>query len=845
MKLDKVEFSIIIPTHNSELGIKKSIDSIINQTLDFKRNVEIIIVDINSEDNGKEICYEYINKYPENIFYHQLDESDSISAKNIAIENACGRFICFLEPHDYFSKDALLNLLKFANRYEEVDLISLPIFYYKNGRKERYLNYNVRNTKKINLIDNPQYSQLLGMSTFFKKESAANIEFLNAANENITFFSEILINNPVLGICSAGSYFASNIDEKIYPYDNTFYLEEYDSFIQYNFDYLKEKCFSEFREIPYFIQFNFINHLRWLLSVKKTSENVDLKRLIENIGHIDDDILLNNMLLKRELKIASFLIKYNNELNNGLMEKLGLNTVFVDIYDIVDDKLHILASTINSTARKINILINNESVNTKELKFPQKYNPILGYDLLHDYSLECVIPIDTSHEFRLKFEQNNTQLHIDFSRPCNFSKKAGYAKTKHYLSILKNDTIIIEKKTSLKWIRQEMKSLINMVKNHESGFIKAIPFRMAYMLSYPFLKNKKIWFFMDRPDEADDNGLALFKYAIGKDEDIDKYFILDRENKEYENIKKIGNVIAYKSLKHRFLGMYAENIITSHPDNEIIYPFWGGYPFFAGLLKSNNMFLQHGVLKDDISSWLNKASMNLSLFVTSSTKEYESIFKYPYNYDKDTVQTLGLPRYDTLKNQKNKKQVIIMPSWRKDLNHKSKEYIKENEFFKRFNSLINNKRLIENARQNNYEIIFRPHPNVYNFIDLFEENDYVKIDYDKTKYQTLFGNGSLMITDYSSVAFDFAYLYKPVLYYHYGNDYHFDLENSYFNYETMGFGEVAKTEDELVNLIIDYIENDCNLKDEYHARISEYFLYNDKNNCKRVYDRIKEINLKD
>ena len=384
-----------------------------------------------------------------------------------------------------------------------------------------------------------------------------------------------------------------------------------------------------------------------------------------------------------------------------------------------------------------------------------------------------------------------------------------------------------------------------MCKNHETNFYKALPFRIAYMLTYPFLKDKKIWFYMDRPNESDDNGLALFKYSMKQNEKIDKYFILDSHNTEFNNIKKIGKVISYKSLKHRLLGLYVENIITSHPDNEIIYPFWGGYPFFAGLMKSNNIFLQHGILKDDISDWLNKKNMNLSFFLVSSEKEYVSIFRYPYNYDEQIIQLKGLPRYDNLKNVEDKHEIIIMPSWRRYLTGKSHSYIEETEYFKRFNSLINNEKLIQKARENNYEIIFRPHPNVYKFIELFDENDYVKIDYEKTKFQTLFNNGSLLITDYSSVAFDFAYLYKPVIYYQYLDDYHFDVEKSFFNYETMGMGDICKSEEEIVDSIIDYIENQCRIKEKYIKRIDDFFLFNDKNNCKRVHEAIKEVPLKD
>ena len=186
-----------------------------------------------------------------------------------------------------------------------------------------------------------------------------------------------------------------------------------------------------------------------------------------------------------------------------------------------------------------------------------------------------------------------------------------------------------------------------------------------------------------------------------------------------------------------------------------------------------------------------------------------------------------------------------MPTWRRDLEKRSNEYIVQTEYFRTFNSLINNEKLIKFARENDYEIIFRPHPNVYNFIEEFDKNDYVKIDYERVKYQTLFNQGSILITDYSSVAFDFAYLKKPVLYYHYGGDFHFNLDESYFDYETMGFGEICRNEDELVNLIIENIKNNCKIEEKYEKRIDKFYAFTDKNNCKRVYDEIKKIPLKD
>ncbi len=845
--MKKFDFSVIFITCNSELGIKKSIDSIINQTHDFGDAIEIIIIDNDSTDNTEAICNSYVEKYPNNIKYCQLGTTNFTESLNIGVEKSSGKYITFLEPHDYYSRNTFRSILDFTDKNEEVDLISVPILFFKNEKNWNYLKYKIKKSETINLLKQPKFAQLLGLSTFVKRNSIGNVEFLDSDNRNITFFSEILLNNPNLGIVKNGTYFSNNIDEKIYPPDDiSFSGEDYENFIEFNFNNIIEKSLSEFSSIPQFIQYNLVNHLRWILAIEKTPEKLDLSKLSKNIQYIDDDILLDNNLLENEHKIFSFLLKYDNEINEDLKEKLGLNTIFIDNYDIINNNLKILASTFSISYRNIDIYVNGKMATKNELKFPQKDEYSLNQKYVEYYSIESTIPLDVTKKFKIEFKEGNKRLHIDFSRPCNFSKIVGYAKTKHYLSILKNDAILIEKKTTAKWLKQELKSLVHIVKEHETGFEKAIPFRIAYMIGYPFLRNKRIWFYMDRPNESDDNGLALFKYAVKQDDgNIDKYFILSSKNKDFKNIQKIGKVIPYKSLKHRYLGMFVENIITSHPDNEVIYPFWGGYPFFAGLLKSNTLFLQHGVLKDNISSWLNKSSMNLSLFLTSAHTEYESIIDFPYNYDEDVIQLLGLPRYDTLENKKDKKQIIIMPSWRRNLDHKSKEYVKRNEFFKKLNSLINNEKLIDKAKEYEYEIIFRPHPKVYEYIDLFDKNDYVKIDYDKVKYQTLFNNGSLMVTDYSSVAFDFAYLYKPVIYYHYGSDYHFDLEDSYFDYETMGFGEIVKTEDELVDLIIEYIENECKIKEKYHRRISKFFLFDDKNNCKRVHDKIKEIPLKD
>ena len=57
----------------------------------------------------------------------------------------------------------------------------------------------------------------------------------------------------------------------------------------------------------------------------------------------------------------------------------------------------------------------------------------------------------------------------------------------------------------------------------------------------------------------------------------------------------------------------------------------------------------------------------------------------------------------------------------------------------------------------------------------------------------------------------------------------------------MAFGEIVNNQDGLIDLIEDYLDNGCKMKDEYIKRVENFFAFNDKNNCKRVYDLAKKL----
>lgn len=248
---------------------------------------------------------------------------------------------------------------------------------------------------------------------------------------------------------------------------------------------------------------------------------------------------------------------------------------------------------------------------------------------------------------------------------------------------------------------------------------------------------------------------------------------------------------------------------------------------YEGLNTYKFCFLQHGVTKDDISWWIKKFHKNLFMFLTVSDLERNSIVNGHYNYEEDRIPVLGFPRYDNLSNDP-KNEILFIPTWRRDLN--TPENIIQSDYLKSLNSFLNNEKLNKAVEEMGYTLVFRPHPELWKFLDFFNIN-HVRLS--QEPYQEMFKTASLMITDYSSVAFDFAYLKKPVIYYQDGN-YHYG--KGYYDYETMGFGKVIFDEDELVDKVIEYMKNGCVMEDEYKKRVDSFFKFTDKNNCKRVYE---------
>ena len=143
-----------------------------------------------------------------------------------------------------------------------------------------------------------------------------------------------------------------------------------------------------------------------------------------------------------------------------------------------------------------------------------------------------------------------------------------------------------------------------------------------------------------------------------------------------------------------------------------------------------------------------------------------------------------------------------------------------------------------------YKGMFVVHPcNIENAKD-FEENAIFKINNKIADYQEIFKKSKLLITDYSSVPFDFAYLRKAIIYTQFDKKNFFQSHTytqGYFSYEKDGFGPVLYNYEDTINEIIKSIKDNCKVEKKYLNRINNFYTYDDKKNCERVYNEIKKI----
>lgn len=119
-----VKISIIIPIYNCEKFLKRCVDSVRNQ---ISINDEIILVNDGSTDSSLKICQEY-QKKDNRVKVINKKNSGVSASRNMALEVAKGKYVCFLDSDDYLNEGYFKFIDEILEKYKDIEMINFGFF---------------------------------------------------------------------------------------------------------------------------------------------------------------------------------------------------------------------------------------------------------------------------------------------------------------------------------------------------------------------------------------------------------------------------------------------------------------------------------------------------------------------------------------------------------------------------------------------------------------------------------------------------------------------------------------------------------------------------------------------
>ena len=305
-----------------------------------------------------------------------------------------------------------------------------------------------------------------------------------------------------------------------------------------------------------------------------------------------------------------------------------------------------------------------------------------------------------------------------------------------------------------------------------------------------------------------------------------------------------SNNLASGTMTQKIIAMNADVIISNghnvyknlgFEDGEEIY--------YRDLLMADIVSFGDGISMLRSAQSENKMYDDTALRFCGSEQEYERLIHPIYGYDQKHLFAFGYPHMDTLMSVPSK-QILVCPAMRRGFAkyaHIGYQNFTTEPLYSVFNSFIADRKLLSALHENNCNLVLILPEELAKQEYLWNKSEYVSVSsFENLGYKETIEKSAMLITDYSNIAFDFAYMRRPVIYYQNPS---VSLQNniSTFSYRESGFGDVVTDADELVEKVISIINSNFEVSAEYLKRRKEFFAFDDRNNCKRIANAIYDF----
>lgn len=823
------QYVVISAVYNVEEYLDHYFRSLARQTLDFTNNITLILVDDGSTDSSAEIIKRWQTRYPENIIYLNKENGGQASARNFGLDYIEENFedlenfdyVTFIDPDDFVDVKYFRSVDDFSARHggqERIAMIGCNLIFYaeKTGAfsdthllKFRFSGGDI--VVPVEKMD--KHIQLSAPSAFFCHE-------------------QILLHRL-------------RFDERIKP------NFEDGHFAALFLLHAMGRKVAFLRSAKYFYR-------------KRSSQNSTLDNKIQDKRHYTAVPKYGHLSL----------INISHELGGAQLPHFIQRTLLYEMcsYLMWDSLINEPDSLSHlSTEEQDQFLLDLDAIFAAI-----DVQTILEFDLARIWffqkvgMLNCfkgeIPPFQIVYLENIDVARNQIQLRY-FSGEVGLEKFIidGQDVAPHHTKTVKHGflgrTFAMERWVWLPFPEKDLDASLSIeLQSYDNVRIslKGRQFRNGVKVSdirksFGILDDtspEELWLLMDRDIQADDNAEHLYRHVMNEHPEKNIKFVLRRKSHDWTRLQQDGfDLVPYGSLQHRKLLRKCTKIVSSHIDQNIV-------DFFRdGSLKQKPLiFLQHGVIKDDLSSWLN--GKHIDLFVTTAREEYASIVANDsgYKFTKREIALTGLPRHDALLRRqqavRHEKLILIMPTWRSylvgrvidgSIREKDPKFM-ASDYAMHWKAVLTSDRLRAMTEKHGYRVIFFPHSNTIPYLDDFDLPDHIEVFSHKSgTIQDLFCRATMMVTDYSSVAFEMALLQKQTLYFQFDSDEFFRshlYRKGYFDYKKHGFGPTCSDENTLLEALERSLEADAKPEAKYAKRMDEFFAFRDEGNCERTYNAI-------
>lgn len=309
------------------------------------------------------------------------------------------------------------------------------------------------------------------------------------------------------------------------------------------------------------------------------------------------------------------------------------------------------------------------------------------------------------------------------------------------------------------------------------------------------------------------NPRAIYEYMKENYPDYDMYWSIDPRNASTFEGKGLKTVRRF-SIEWLFKMARAKYWVSNSrlpmwipkPNHTIYLQTWHGTPLKRLAADMDEVHMPGTDTEKYKKNFLNEASR--WDYLISPNRYSSDIFKRAFGFEKDMIES-GYPRNDYLYNHNDtitiaeikkrlklpldKKVVLYAPTWR------------DNEYYGRGKYKFNLQLDLEQMQQklgNDYIILLRMHYLIAENLDISSFSDFAFDVSHHTDITELYIISDLLITDYSSVFFDYANLKRPMIFFVYDiESYRDTLRGFYFDFENQAPGPLVKTTEEVISHI--------------------------------------------